>query len=76
MKTFSVREMKAQWPEVQRYVQEGETVLVLNHGRPAAQILPPKPNEIEEWEDHMVTAIPNRGKSVEETVRAARGERW
>lgn len=73
---MSVREVKAQWPEVQHRVQQGESVLVLNHGRPAAHILPPQPRVIREWDDHLATAIPNQGKSAQETVDADREGRW
>lgn len=76
MKTMSVREVKAGWPLVERSVLQGEKVLVLNHGRPAAQIGPPGAKRIEVWDDHLATALPNRGTSVAETVDADRGGRW
>ena len=76
MKTMSVREIKAQWPQVESRVLQGETVLVLNHGRPAARILPPGAREILEWEDHLASAIPNRGKTALETLSADREGRW
>lgn len=43
MKTISVRDMKAQGAEIERQVLEGETFEVLNRGRPAAMIVPPRP---------------------------------
>ncbi len=76
MKTITVREMKARWAEVEAQVREGETFEVLNRGRPAALIVPVSPRKILKWEDHLATAIPGKGKSAEETVRADRDERW
>lgn len=73
---MSVREVKSMWPQVQRTVQQGEKILVLNHGKPAARILPPTLPTIENWDDHLATAIPNRGKSSLETINADRGGRW
>lgn len=73
---MSVREVKAGWPLVERSVLQGEEVLVLNHGRPAAQIGPPKAKKIVTWDDHLATALPNRGVSVIKTVEADRGGRW
>jgi antitoxin (DNA-binding transcriptional repressor) of toxin-antitoxin stability system len=77
MKTISVTEMKTHWSQVESDVLEGATLLVMNHGRPAAQISPPgKMAAILEWEDHLSSAIPNRGESVVETLRADREGRW
>jgi len=76
MKTMSVREVKAGWPLVERSVLQGEEVLVLNHGRPAAQIGPPVRKRVEVWENHLDTAIPNRGASLKDVIDADRGGRW
>ena len=76
MKTISVRDMKAHWAEVERQVGNGETFEVLNRGKPAALIVPPRPRRVVKWDDHLATAIPAKGKSVEETVKADREERW
>ena len=76
MKTISIREMKAHWAEVERQVRRGETFEVLNRGRPAAMIVPPQPRAVLKWDNHLATAVPARGKSVEEVVRADREGRW
>jgi antitoxin (DNA-binding transcriptional repressor) of toxin-antitoxin stability system len=76
MKTISVREMKAHWAAVERQIKAGETFEVLNHGKPAARIVPATPRPVVSWEDHLATAIPGSGKSSEETVRADREGRW
>ena len=76
MKTISVREMKAHWAEVERQVNNGETFEVLNRGRPAARIVPASPRRLLSWDDHLAEAVPNKGKSAEETVRADREGRW
>ena len=76
MKTISVRELKAHWAEVERQIRNGEIFEVLNRGKPAALIVPPRPRRVVEWEDHLATAVPSQGKSAEETVRADREERW
>ena len=76
MKTISVRELKAHWAEVERQVRNGETFEVLNRGKPAALIVPPRPRRVMKWEDHLATAATTTGRSVEDTVRADREGRW
>ena len=76
MKTISVRDMKAHWAEVEKQVRNGETFEVLNRGKPAALIVPPRPRPVVKWDDHLATAAPGRGKSAEETVKADREGRW
>jgi antitoxin (DNA-binding transcriptional repressor) of toxin-antitoxin stability system len=76
MKTISVREMKANWSAVEAQVREGETFEVVNRGRPSVRISPALPRKILVWEDHLETAIPDAGRSAEETVAADREGRW
>ena len=76
MKTISVREMKAHWAEVERQIRNGETFEVLNRGKPAALIIPPRPRRVLRWDDHLSTAVPSKGKPAEETVKADREGRW
>lgn len=76
MKTISVREMKANWSAVEAQVREGETFEVVNRGRPSVRISPALPRKILVWEDHLEAAIPNAGRSAEETVAADREGRW
>lgn len=68
--------MKAHWAEVEKQVCNGETFEVLNRGRPAALIVPPRPRPVVKWDDHLVTAAPGSGKSAQETVKADREGRW
>ncbi len=76
MKTVSVREMKAQWAEIERQVSQGETFEVLNRGKPTVRIVPATPRRVVQWDDHLKTAIRCEGKSGSETVRADRDGRW
>ncbi len=72
MKTISVREMKAKWGAIEAAVRDGECFEVLNHGRPAARIVPARPRKVSRWENHLETAIEAPGHSAEEIVRADR----
>lgn len=76
MKTITVREMKAHWSEVEAQVRAGETFEVINRGRPTVQIVAAAPRPILVWDDHLATAIPASGRSVEETLAADREGRW
>ena len=76
MKTISVRDLKAHWAEVERQVRRGETFEVLNRGKPAAMIVPPRPRPVLKWDDHLATAVPSQGRTAEEVVRADREGRW
>lgn len=76
MKIITVREMKAQWSEVEAQVRNGETFEVINRGRPTVQIIPAIPRRILTWDDHLATAILSTGHSAEETVAADREGRW
>lgn len=76
MKTISVRELKAHWADVERQLRSGETFEVLNRGRPAALICPPRPRRVLSWDDHLATAAPGKGRTAEETVRFDRDGRW
>lgn len=76
VKTISVRDLKAHWAEVERQVRNGETFEVLNRGRPAALIVPPRPRPVVTWDDHLATAAPSKGRSAEQTVGADREARW
>lgn len=76
MKRISVREMKAHWTEIEQQVRSGESFEVLNRGRPAAVIAPPRPRDVLVWDDHLETAVQSKGHSAPETVRADREGRW
>lgn len=76
MKTISVRDLKAHWSEVEKQVLGGETFEVLNRGRPAALIVPPRPRRVVSWDDHLATAVPGSGTPAEDLIREERDERW
>ncbi|MFW5783865.1 MAG: type II toxin-antitoxin system Phd/YefM family antitoxin [Spirochaetota bacterium] len=76
MKTISVRDLKAHWAQVEEQLRNGETFEVLNRGKPAALIVPPRPRQVVTWDDHLATAVASRGRSVEDVVEADRGGRW
>lgn len=76
MKTVSVREMKANWSEIERQVQQGETFEVLSRGKPSVRIVPATPREILKWDNHLATAVKVAGRSGSEAVDYNRDGRW
>jgi antitoxin (DNA-binding transcriptional repressor) of toxin-antitoxin stability system len=76
MKTMSVRDMKAHWSEVEAQIRAGETIEVLNRGKPSVRIVPAAPRKITDWDDHLATAIPGSGRTAEEAVATDREGRW
>lgn len=76
MKTVSVREMKANWAEIERQVKQGETFEVLSRGKPSVRIVPATPRQVVKWEDHLATALKSEGRTGAEAVDINRGGRW
>ena len=76
MKMVTVNELPAQWVEIEHQIRDGETFLVLNHGLPAARILPPEPQQVFLWDDHPATAAQGRNRTSRATVRHDRDGRW
>ncbi|MDA8975017.1 hypothetical protein N9192_00255 [Akkermansiaceae bacterium] len=76
MKTISIREMKANWSEVEAQALAGEEFQVLNRGKPTVRIIAATPRRILAWDDHLATAAVTKGHSAEETVRADRDGRF
>ena len=76
MKVVTVREMKANWAEIERQVAKGETFEVQNRGKPSVRIIPAIPRKVLKWDDHLATALPSRGKTGSETVNLDREGRW
>ena len=76
MKTVSVREMKAQWAEIEEQVARGETFEVLNRGKPVVRIVSANPRQIVKWDDHLATAVRATGRNGQDAVDADRGGRW
>lgn len=76
MKTVSVREMKANWAVIESQVANGQTFEVLNRGKPTVRIIPAIPRKVLKWDDHLASAVPTKGRTGEEVVRADREGRW
>ncbi len=76
MKSVSVREMKANWAEIERQVQQGETFEVLSRGKPSVRIVPATPRPVLKWDDHLATAVKAEGRSGSDAVDHNRGGRW
>lgn len=76
MKTVSVREMKAHWSDIEAQVARGETIEVLNRGKPVVRLVPARPRRLVAWDDHLATAVKVRGKSGQEIVNDDREGRW
>lgn len=76
MKVVSVREMKANWAEIERQVALGETFEVLNRGKPSVRIVPAIPRKVLKWDDHLATALVSTGRSGAATVALDREGRW
>jgi len=76
MKSITVREMKAHWSAVEAQVRDGETFEVLNRGKPTVRIIPAKPHDVLQWEDHLATAAEGKGALSEELVAEDRDGRW
>ncbi len=76
MKSVSVREMKANWAEIERQVAQGETFEVLNRGKPSVRIIPALPRKVLRWDDHLATGLTASGKTGSETVILDREGRW
>lgn len=76
MKTMSVREMKAHWSQVEELVANGEIIEVSNRGKPRVRLVPAGGLSRVIWDDHLATAITNKGASAMETVTRDREGRW
>jgi prevent-host-death family protein len=68
MKRVSIREMKANWSEIERQVQQGGTFEVLRRGKPSVRIVPVAPRQVLKWDDHLVTAAKVEGYKGSEVV--------
>jgi antitoxin (DNA-binding transcriptional repressor) of toxin-antitoxin stability system len=76
MKTITVKEMKANWAQIESQVKAGETFEVLNRGKVAAQIVPARPRPVLQWPDHLATAYRNLSKKGSEVIREQREGRY
>ncbi len=72
MKSVTVKEMKANWAQIEAQVKAGETFEVLNRGRVAAHIVPATPRKVLRWPDHMATAHENIGRKGSDIIHEQR----
>ncbi len=72
MKFTNVRELKAKTSEMLRTVERGNTVLVTNHGRPTAMLVPVTEDDIE---DAMLAYSPQLRKKIEAGLKDIRAGR-
>ena len=72
MKFTNVRELKAKTSEMLRTVEMGNTVLVTNHGRPTAMLVPVTEDDIE---DAMLAYSPQLRKKIEAGLKDIRAGR-
>jgi len=72
VKTITVKELKANWAQIEAQVKAGETFEVLNRGRVAAHIVPARPRQVLRWPDHLITAHRNAGRKGSDIVREQR----
>jgi antitoxin (DNA-binding transcriptional repressor) of toxin-antitoxin stability system len=72
MKRITVKELKANWAQIEAQIKAGETFEVLNRGRVAAHVVPPTPRQVLRWPDHLDTAHKNTGQMGSEIVKEHR----
>ena len=51
MKTITVKDLKANWAQIEAQVKAGETFEVLNRGKVAAHVVPATPRQVLQWPD-------------------------
>ena len=70
------REMKVYLSQGEKLEAHGEIIEVLNRGKLRVRLIPAGGRQRVIWDDHLATAIPNKGTSTTETVDRDRGGRW
>lgn len=70
------REMKVYLSQGEKLEAHGEIIEVLNRGKLRVRLVPAGGRQRVIWDDHLATAIPNKGASTTETVDRDRGGRW
>lgn len=70
------REMKVYLSQGEKLEANGEIIEVLNRGKLRVRLIPAGGRQRVIWDDHLATAIPNKGTSTTETVDRDRGGRW
>ena len=72
MKTITVKDLKANWAQIEAQVNAGETFEVLNRGRVAAHVVPATPRPVLRWPDHVATAHKGTGRKGSDIIREHR----
>ena len=72
MKSITVKDLKANWAQVEAQVKAGETFEVLNRGKVAAHIVPATPRQVLRWPDHLANAHKNTGRKGSDIIREHR----
>jgi len=70
------REMKVYLSQEEKLEAHGGIIEVLNRGELRVRLVPAGARQLVIWDDHLATAIPNKGTSTTETVDHDRGCRW
>ncbi len=70
------REMKVYLSQGEKLEAHGEIIEVLNRVKLRVRLIPAGGRQRVIWDDHLATAIPNKGTSTTETVDRDRGGRW
>ena len=70
------REMKVYLSQGEKLEAHGEIIEVLNRVKLRVRLIPAGGRQRVIWDDHLATAIPNKGTSTTETVDRDRGSRW
>jgi antitoxin (DNA-binding transcriptional repressor) of toxin-antitoxin stability system len=69
MKTITVKDLKANWAQIEAQIKNGETFEVLNRGKVAAHVVPAAPRQVLQWPNHLSTAHENAGRKGSDIVR-------
>ena len=76
MKTATLQQLPMQWPDILRWVSNGEEVLIVDHDRTVARVLPPVPPAPDYLARAQTIWGPNpAGKALSDLVGEGRGER-
>jgi antitoxin (DNA-binding transcriptional repressor) of toxin-antitoxin stability system len=70
------REMKVYLSQGEKLEAHGEIIEVLNREKLRVRLVPARGRQRVIWDDHLATAIPNKGTSTTETVDHDRRGRW
>lgn len=64
MRTATVRELRNQFPKVERWLQQGEEVQLMKRGRVVGRIIPSAPPVSVAWPDFMARLKETYGEKI------------